>query len=269
MLALGALTGNPVEADKAPSEIAVVVAGQQIGQSSDRVVNRLETLARRQGHVALLKHLAARAERYSDYRCTFTKQERIDGTLHDEQTIDVTFRNKPFSVGMKWVKNAPRGDRVLFIEGRYGGKMLVRPSGYLARKFVPTALRKPDGPDAMKSTLRPVSRFGFRRSIQSLIDVYELAASRGELREEVAGYAELDGRKTLVLHRYLPERPDYPAALTKIYIDVDYQVPVMVEGYGWADEEFICRYRFSDLKFNLGLADKDFDLANFDLVDPR
>lgn len=257
------------EAVRTPSEYAVAVDGKIVGQTSEGVVNELERLARTD-HLALLENCARHYDQnYRDYTCTLVKQERLGGTIAAEQTIEVTFLDKPFSVGMKWVVNAPRGDRVLYIEGKYGNQMLVRPTGAIARALVPTALRKPDGEDALKSTLRPVNMFGFRRGLDSLIEIYRLARDRHECREEFGGYAEVAGRNALVLVRYLPNRPEYPAALTKVYIDTETLLPIMIEGFGWNNDDFLCRYLYKDVKLNLGLSPESFAPKAFDLAEPK
>ena len=252
-------------ADRTPGQFAVAIDGRQIGASSDGVRDKIEQLAKTD-HIALLEFCLERYDAsYQDYTVTFLKQERIGGRAGEQQTVAVKFMESPFSVGMKWVKNPPRGDRVLYVEGKYGNQMLVRPSGLIARSLVPTALRKPDGDDALKSTLRPVNLFGFKRGMHSLLRVYREARQAGDLQQQFGGYADVAGRQTLVLVRYLPNKPQYPAYLTKVYVDLDYLVPIMVEGFGWNGEEFLCRYVYTDLKFNLGLMEEDFRPEAFDL----
>src|SRR5690349_14527950 len=69
------------------SSHAVMISGQQLGQTSDKGVDKLVELAR-QDHVALLeKCLANCRARYKDYTCTFVKQERLGGRLGQEQTV--------------------------------------------------------------------------------------------------------------------------------------------------------------------------------------
>ena len=129
----------------------------------------------------------------------------------------------------------------------------------------------------MKSTLRPVNLFGFKRGMQSLLDVYRLAAERGELKQAFGGYAEVAGRKTIVLVRYLPDTEEYrrtAAPLTNIYIDLDYLVPIMIEGteHDWPRPNgngLLCRYVYEDVKFNVGLTEDHFRPAAWDLVEPR
>jgi len=251
-------------ADRTPGQFAIAIDGRQIGTSSGGVREKIEHLARTD-HIALLEFCLERYDAsYRDYTVTFLKQERIAGRVGKQQTVAVKFMEDPFSVGMKWVKNPPRGDRVLYVEGKYGNQMLVRPSGLIARKLVPTALRKPDGDDALKSTLRPVNLFGFKRGMQSLLRVYRQARQAGDLDQQFGGYADVAGRETIVLVRRLPNKPQCPAYLTKVYLDLDYLVPIMIEGTGW-NEEFLCRYIYTDLKFNLGLTEEDFRPEAFDL----
>lgn len=231
----------------------------------------LEALAKTDP-IALLEGCEKSAGRYKDYTCTFRKQERLGGSLKPRQTVAVTFRDSPFSVGMKWLKNAPAGDRLLYVEGKYDNNMLVRPSGLAW--LVPTVSRKPDGPDAMRSTRRPVTLFGFRRGLRSLLEVYRLAKKRGDLKSSFAGYALVGERQTLVLVRELPDAEPYrPAAppLTKVYIDLEHLVPILIEGFDSTGDEakLLARYEYTDVKFNLGLTDEDFRPEKFDLRPPK
>lgn len=220
------------------------------------------------GHIQALQHcLENFRSKYRDYSCTFVKQERIGGKLTKEQEIDVKFRACPFSVMMAWKKNPPQGDRVLYIEGMYGDNMLVRPANALARAIAPTVKRKPDSPDARRSALKTVDEFGFEKSLENLLQVYRLADQRAELREELGDDTQVHGRPAFTLIRHLPKQDDYPAARTITYIDQEYLVPIMVEGFGW-NNEFICRYVFKDLDFKV-MADEEFSPEANGLVTPR
>ncbi len=186
-------------------QFATAIAGKMVGKNSPAVLARMEKLAKTD-HVALLQFcLDHYCASYHDYTCKFQKQERMNGILGKVQEIDAKFMQPPFSVSLHWVKNQPSmADRVLYVEGKWNNQMIVRPSGLLS--FVGPQFRPPDGPEAMKATLRPVNLFGFQRGICSLIDVYKQACKSGDLKEEFGGYAQVDGRNTLVLVRYLPAK---------------------------------------------------------------
>ncbi len=242
------------------------IAGVHYGKTSTQTVSRIEKLAKGD-HIELLEQCLAKYESsYRDYTCTFTKQERIRGRLQPVQEIDVKHLVSPFSVALVYTKNAPIGDRILYVEGQNDNKMRVRPKSGLLRALVGgSVLREPDGPEAMRHTLRSVNLFGFGRGLRSLIDVYKQAKAGGDLKTEFGDYVMLgadpnnniEGRKCLVLVRYLPAKKDYPAWKTLTYIDVEYLLPVCIEGYDW-DKKLQCRYIYSDLKFNVGLTGDDF-----------
>jgi len=240
-------------------KLFAAISNRSEGRITPAQLKHLEKLARTD-HIALLKLALAHYDRnYHDYTCTFIKQERISGRLKDEQWIDVKFMDKPFSVAMKWVKNAPIGDRILYVGGKYNGQMLVRPKGFLF-KLVGTQMRRPDGPDAMSNTLRPVTMFGFRKCLESLLDVYEAAESRGDADCSFLGYRKIGGRHAMVLQRVLPPRGDYPAKTTTWYLDTETLVPLGLEGTDW-DDRLLCSYMYKDIRFNVGLAADDFDPA--------
>ena len=249
------------------SHLATIIHGVKVGENSEVVSETVDRLARTD-HIALLNYCLKNYQgRYRDYTCTFVKQERVHGVLGNEQTTNVKFLDQPYSVVMTWTQNAPIGDKVLYVEGKYNNQMLVRPKGIL-RNLVGTVMRKPDSPEAMNSTLRPVSMFGFERSIESLLDVYRQAKEHGDLKEAFGGYGKVEGRDVVIMARYLPPKGDYPAHVTRVYLDVEYLVPVIVEGVDW-DGKAVCRYLYKDLKFNVGLTPDDFRPEAVDMALPK
>ena len=238
------------------SDVVTPVGSTVVGANSPDTVRRVDRLARTD-HAALLSYCLDKARgRYRDYTCTFIKQERIGGQLKAAQHIEVDFLSEPFSVAMQWTKNAPLADRLLYVEGKYNGQMLLRPAGLLGN-FVGTVTRDPTGEDVKRKTLRPVTMFGFVNGMESLLEVYREAAAAGDLREEFGGYARVDGRDTVKLVRYLPPKGDYPAHKTEVYIDLEYLVPICIESRNW-DDEVSSRYLYKDVQFNVGLTTDDF-----------
>jgi hypothetical protein len=242
--------------------VALPAPGVAMGAPAESTgpVQRLEQLARTD-HVALIEQcLENYRQNVADYTCTFKKQERIRGAIGLEQEIQVRFRQEPFSVAMTWVSHPPMGDRVLYVEGRNGGQMLVRPASSILRALAPEGVwRQPDGDEAKASTLRTVDRFGFERGMLSLLDVYRHAKAGGRLQEQFGGYYQVNGRQAMQLVRVLTDKDGQcPARKTHIYIDVEYLVPVMIEAFGWDNEEFLYRYVYSDIKSNVGLTETAF-----------
>ena len=237
--------------------------------NSSAVEAKMEAMAK-SDHVALLEFcLKHYHDTYHNYTCLFQKQERMGGTFSPVQETDIKCMENPFSVSMHWVKNPPSTvDWVLYVEGRWKNQMIVRPTGWV--KFVGAQFRAPDGPDAMKVTVKPVTAFGFERTLHAQIDAYTLARKNGDLRQEFGGYAKVDGRNTLVLVRYLPQKPGYLGWKTLTYIDMKYLTPVVLEAYGWDDKHRLtCRYAFHNVKFNVGLTEKDFLPEANEMTEPH
>jgi hypothetical protein len=238
------------------SDVVTPVDGKVVGANSSDVVQKVDRLAR-SDHAELLAYCLDNARgRYRDYTCTFVKQERIGGQLKDAQHIEVRFLDDPFSVAMQWTENAPLADRLLYVEGKHNGEMLLRPVGFLGN-LVGTVTRDPTGEDVKRNTLRPVTMFGFVNGLESLLKVYGKADQAGDLREEFGGYAVVDGRETVKLVRYLPPKDGYPARKTDVYVDLEYLVPICIESWNW-DDEVSSRYLYKNVQFNVGLTDEDF-----------
>lgn len=216
-------------------------------------------------HVALLKLCLDNYHKtYRNYTCRLTKLERLGSRMSPMEIIDVKFMDSPFSVVMTWQQvGAARGDKMLYVEDPRlpadQWRMYIHPSG-LAGRLLKVVDRSPDDPEVRKSSLRSIKEFGFARGLESLIEVYEQAKQQGHLIE--ASYLGInkegvDGRPTLGLRRVLPNGHDYPAKTTLIDIDLEYLVPVRVQGTNWQDQP-LCDYTYADLKFNTNLTAGDF-----------
>ncbi|MCK4602842.1 MAG: DUF1571 domain-containing protein, partial [Phycisphaerae bacterium] len=85
----------------------------------------------------------------ADYTCTLTRQEVLRGRTQPRQQGLVKFRDRPFSVAIRWTVNAPGGDRVVYVEGLHVNdagvsRMVVQPTGGVAKFFTGgSVLREP------------------------------------------------------------------------------------------------------------------------------
>lgn len=246
-----------------------------VGEVSTSNATRLEKIQElaKTDHLGLLKMCKKELEErnYESYTCTFIKQERMKGKLGKEQHINVKFMEAPYSIAMLWTKNAPLGDALVYVEGKFNNpknrsQMVVRPKNKFLQKLTGgSVLRIPDGRDAMKSTLRPCTMFGFRNGINSLIEVYQAAKDKNECTEKFGGFTKVDGRDCIVLIRFLPqgtyvvdgEEKKYPAKKTIVCIDIDTLLPLRVIGYDWEDRLF-CSYEYRNVDFDANLQNKDF-----------
>ncbi len=213
----------------------------------------------------------AALERYErsvhDYTCTFEKQELVGGSLTADQVTQVKFREKPFSVNMRWTKNEDKARRAVYVEGWWTGKRgeklaVVEPAGLIARLLVDDVLRPIDGPEAKRAARRRIDQFGFANSLRLILKYCDLSANRGELDVRYLGEGTLGGRPTYVFERRLQYTGDhglYPDRLLVVHLDQEYLLPTGCIAY--ADEagtKLLGRYVITDVKFNVGLTDSDF-----------
>lgn len=247
-------------------ERATIVPVQQV-KIVTKQPTRLEKIQRlaETDHVALLKMALAEydSRNIRSYTCRFIKQEKLRGKLHEEQHVDVKFHAEPFSVSMTWVKNAPKADAILYVDGKYQdskgrSQMVVRPtSGFLQWLVGGSVLRLPDGDEVMQNTLKPCTQFGFRNTLLSLIEVYESALARGECEMKFAGVAKVDGHDCIVIERHLPYRPEYPAMKTVVYMELDNLLPLEICGYDWKGE-LTSHYAYHNVNLAADLDGEDF-----------
>lgn len=213
----------------------------------------------------------AALERYErsvhDYTCTFEKQELVGGSLTADQVTQVKFREHPFSVNMRWTKNENQARRAVYVEGWWTGEqgeklVAVEPAGFMARLFVDDLLRPIDGPEATRAARRRIDQFGFANSLRLILKYCDLSANRGELDVRYLGEGTLGGRPTYVFERRLQYTGDhglYPDRLLVVHLDQEYLLPTCCIAY--ADEagtKLLGRYVITDVKFNVGLTDRDF-----------
>jgi len=194
-------------------------------------------------------------QRIQDYSVTLEKQERIKGKLKKIEYVDVLFKQKPYSVLMRWTKNAGSIDKLLYVEGNYDNKMIVHPTGLLA--WIKSARRDPRCEQAKKSSLRTCDQFGFERLLQSVIEVNNLASQNDDLEFKYIGKTTVDDRQCLAIERILPEGKNYPCARFVIVFDLDFGLPVKASSYDWQNN-LISQYIYKNVQLNVGLADVQF-----------
>jgi hypothetical protein len=221
--------------------------------------NEMDALARSNGLALLEESLRWYERTVTDYTGTFTKQERIGETLAKTETTFLKFREKPFSVYLKWSEPS-NGQEVIFVQGRYSEKAVVHPSGLLG-----LILRKvsidPEGKLAMRHSRRPILFAGLGNMLRLTIGQCKAAQAKGDLVLEYQGVREEAGRPAYVLHRILPDGKGYPCHQLFIFIDQEFLLPVRTEAYLW-DGRLLNDYRYTDLNLNPGLTDEDFNPEN-------
>ena len=199
-----------------------------------------------------------------DYSCTFSKIERIDGKLSEQQHMNIKVRHRPFSIYMKFLK--PYGGReVLYVDGQNDGKLVALEAGW-KRPFGKVKL-DPNGAMAMNGQKYPITRAGIRNLTAELIEIAEADTKFGECEVKTAAMKINDRPVTLIESTHPVPRREFRYHKAKIYIDNELRIPVAYEAFLWPtkpgaepplEEQFI----YTNVKLNNGFTDQDFNSEN-------
>ncbi|MHB1425292.1 MAG: DUF1571 domain-containing protein [Gemmataceae bacterium] len=202
--------------------------------------------------IAFLKECIRRYDReVKGYTATLRKQERLNGHLERSEVIDLAFRDKPFSVLLRWKEGERRAAATLYVKGENRDQLLVRPAGVLS--FAGIVVRDPNGSDAKKEGRYPLTEFGIKIGMQRTLASWERANKANALHVDYLGVKEIKeagSRPCWVLRRtrYAAPEEDGITQLT-IYIDRDnwLQVGNVLKG---EEGKLIAAYFFRDIKIN-------------------
>ena len=203
-----------------------------------------------------------------DYSCTLVKRERVDGKLTQHEYMFTKVRHEPFAVYMYFLgPENVKGREVLYYPGANNGNMLAHEGSGLRSKFGTVSL-KPDSMIAMAGNRHPVSEVGIKRLTARLIEVAEHDKQYGECEVKFFQGTKVGDRMTTCIQVMHPvPRREFIFHLARIYIDNEHQVPIRYEAYDWPKEQggqplLVEEYSYTNLKFNNGFTDADFDKAN-------
>ena len=179
----------------------------------------------------------------------------------------VLFREEPFSVDMRWIKGARRAKRISYVAGRWSkdGRELahIDLNGVLA-VFVPGGVKRDiHGKQTMAESRKPIDRFGFKNTLDAIIEWCERARHEEGYRLTFGGEATFEGRSSYVFERWLPpagEELPCPDRRLVVFIDREWLLPTGSLSYSDdSKEDLLGRYVLTDVEINVGLIDADFE----------
>jgi hypothetical protein len=197
------------------------------------------------------------------YRAVLVKQELLNGKLHPVETMDVWFRDEPYSVLLRWRDNcAGRADRALYVRGANDDKTLGRPKNRAARMLVGDVVaRDTDGPDARAAGRYSLREFGMKKGTERTLAAWEAAQKRGNLHFEYLGIRpipECDNRPCYVLRRTCDPPEDEGIVTVQVAFDVDNWLQVsnvLTAG----DGRRVAAYHFREIVLNPAFAADQFE----------
>lgn len=216
---------------------------------------------------------------YKDYTALLYKRERVGGVTGDLEVANVKIRNRkevggslevPFGVYIRFVKPAKvAGREALWVEGANNGKMI----GHKAKGetvLTVSAWLLPTSNLAMAGQLYPITEIGIENLILKLIERGNKERNHKDLQVKWAE-TKLQGRPCRVLTLLHPQKnPQFDFHKAEIFIDREYNLPVRYAAYDWPSaangklsaKDVLEEYTYTELEFNVGLTDADFDPKN-------
>ena len=203
-----------------------------------------------------------------DYTGTFTRQERINGTLGPEQVAEMKMRVNPAGVYVRFARpEGSAGMEVAYSGARRDGTFRYRPAGVAGRRgFLKLEL---DDAKFLAENRHPAAEWG----MAGIIDRVATATAREKsLNNPIEVYtADYQfASRNVTRYEILTRRPHtfrYAARMV-VYVDKETKLPVRFEAYddprggaiaGGAPGELLEVYSFTDLKFNTGVGENTFD----------
>lgn len=209
--------------------------------------------------VAFLETCLQRTRReVTTYRAVMHKQERIDGTLHPPEKVELLVREQPYSILMRWLQGERRAKAVLYVETENQGRLLALPAGFIGR-VSGVISRDVDGAEARQSGRYTVKDAGLQQGTRRTVRDWIARRHIAPLQVEYLGVRqvlEADGRWCYTLRRTCPE-PEFDGLNeVTIYIDRDtwLQVGSVVRG----PAGLIGSYYYTGLQLNVDFPPEQF-----------
>jgi len=198
-----------------------------------------------------------------DYTCTLITRENVRGEVKEENIIQAKFRVQPFSVYMRWLGPSQyRGQEVVYIHGKNGNKMRVQSKGIL--KIAGFVSIDVNDPRVMEHSRHTIVEAGLGNLIDTTIIHWTQERKTGGTECKIAEY-EYNNRRCYRIENVRPQRqPGHYAYRSVIYLDKESKLPIRNESYSWPrpggppEGDLMEMYSFVDLRFNVGLTDRDF-----------
>lgn len=213
--------------------------------------------------IAMLDSGRKHLEDAQDFQGVLHKQERLGGVLGDPQEVRVKMRRDPTAVYLNWENDS--GKEILWRKGQDDGKLLLHPGGWKGR-LTPVLRIAPDHKLVQGLTRRPVEKIGLWKMGNELHE-RQPALHKSEISMTMDDYTSPCGRECQSFRILDSERQedDYDH-ITVVYVDRIWKIAVGCDVYGWPEEgeepPLLESYFYSQIEFNVGLSDRDFDPAN-------
>ncbi len=220
--------------------------------------------------------LAHIQQHVDDYTALFVKRCRVDGELPPLQYAKVKIRNRkqrdgelatPFSVYLNFLKPASvQGREVIWVEGQHDGKLIVHEAAGIGKLL--NVKLDPNGTIAMRGQRYPVTEIGIENLAVKMIETGLRHRPHGECEVQFFRDAKIGEARCLMMQVTHPTKRDhFDFYQARVYFDEELKIPIRYESWSWPEtpggqpvlEE---EYMYLQVRVNVGLTDRDFDLGN-------
>ena len=203
--------------------------------------------------VALLENAREAYRSINGYQAIFDKQElREDGSWNKERTF-IKF-NKPFTIFLGWMEGNAKGRQVLYSQGDFEGKMMVRVPGFF--NLLPLIRLKPDDPRLAKTEKHSITTAGIGYFLEEFAESFYESKEKNQLKILSLRDEVIEGEKgTLVDVLYMDSEDGYPR--TGVVFSKSHGLPIEVRLY--SDEDHLVEsYRYLKLTVDPNRDDDNF-----------
>jgi hypothetical protein len=218
--------------------------------------------------IASIEECQARYQSVRDYTCTFSKRERIKGQLTPLHVLEMKVRTQPRSIYIRFRKPAS-GREAIYIAGQNDGKVLAHDVG-LNKLLAGTLRLDPTGSRAMEENRHPITEAGIGPMLRTLKSRWSSELDPSESVVVIRDDQKVGGRCCKMVETTHPcQQSDYMFYRVRLFIDHQLGLPIHFEAYDWpsspqAPAQLMEEYTYDDVKLNVGLSDRDFDVSNAD-----
>lgn len=194
-----------------------------------------------QGRVAMLLQIAMlqdannRLEQVKSYTATFEKQERIDGELTEEQSMQLKLRHEPLNVYLKWEKGDDTGQELLFPAAKDDPRLLVQLPKFGGR--LPALKLEPSSSLAMSKARYPITMAGVKEMTRMTLEIRQRDLNLGDrVMTEMRDDKTFAGRPVYaytVQYGSAKDSEQYRKCI--LYIDRQLMIPVFSRNFTWPE----------------------------------
>lgn len=217
-------------------------------------------------HIEEVQNVLSKAQesyaQIQDYTAVIHKEEYRDGEKEKDERTIIKFQ-KPFKIYLKWLSGKNKGSQLLYVEGKYDNKMIIRKGGGLLKVFG-TMEMDPDGFWLKKFTKHSIKEAGFGGIIEKSNEAFKAATENNHIAAAQCTIEDLDGRpahKMVLVLAPEGEENGYYCRSAIQYFDTETYLPIKSTFWLWEDDTAET-FTYSDIKLNVGLTEDDFDRDN-------